>query len=403
MTAERCASPSIRTRTAHEFAWFAAFALLAATVLGLLAVVAKVAVCVAGGYQELLPYVAGSWRTVAVLPLAVLLAAVWGRSPHGPSLRRLRRDSRRWAVGMALAAAVVAVRSPYLNVNAYGMNVSQANARFWIDERHPHRPPALVTTNAHGFRDRPWTPAPPPGVARVVVVGDSYVFGSGVPDAGGTLARSLESALGALRGGGGWEVLNAGYPGWGLLTYFDVARRLVRELRPSVVVIATIGWSDWDVLDDAQLFARLGPTAYRVLGALSVVADLRQASLLLSRDAVTRQTRGDAPPDAERFARALDTLLKEAEAAGVEVVVWEYYEPLPLLGTFDGRPRFRRAGWPPGFPREWDGWGSDPTLAIPVDRHPTAEGNRLVAAALAPVVAAAAGASGTCVAEGAAR
>lgn len=63
-----------------------------------------------------------------------------------------------------------------------------------------------VAINAHGMRDPERSREKPPGARRVLVLGDSFTFGSAV-DAGATYPRRLEQLLGP-----GVEVVNAGVP-----------------------------------------------------------------------------------------------------------------------------------------------------------------------------------------------
>jgi lysophospholipase L1-like esterase len=67
-----------------------------------------------------------------------------------------------------------------------------------------------VVANAQGFRDRDFAPKPP-GVFRILVLGDSVTFGHGQP-LDSIFTRRLESRL-ADRSPR-IEVLNAGIPGW---------------------------------------------------------------------------------------------------------------------------------------------------------------------------------------------
>src|SRR5258706_9667952 len=66
-----------------------------------------------------------------------------------------------------------------------------------------------VSISAAGFRDREWTKEKPKGTTRIAVLGDSFVFGSGV-DADARMTNLLEARL-----GGPTEVLNFGVPGYG--------------------------------------------------------------------------------------------------------------------------------------------------------------------------------------------
>lgn len=76
-----------------------------------------------------------------------------------------------------------------------------------------------VRTNGAGFRGAEF-PAPRPGVHRIALIGDSYVFGSGVEEES-TLGAVLERRLVEL--GVPCQVLSCGVPGY---TAPDVARML---------------------------------------------------------------------------------------------------------------------------------------------------------------------------------
>ena len=102
-----------------------------------------------------------------------------------------------------------------------------------------------LTTNAAGFRDGPHAAAKAPGAYRVVVLGDSFVFGSGVPQEG-TLTRRLAAHLGP-----GFEIVNLGVPGYGTDQELLPLRRWDRALSPDLVLLGFF-WND--VLENASDF-----------------------------------------------------------------------------------------------------------------------------------------------------
>jgi hypothetical protein len=89
----------------------------------------------------------------------------------------------------------------------------------------------LITTNSLGLRDREIPPAKPPGQRRILLIGDSVTFGTGV-DAGWRFSDFMQRAL-----GDDVTVINAGVPGWGtdqeLLFYETTAS----ELDPDLVIL----------------------------------------------------------------------------------------------------------------------------------------------------------------------
>lgn len=90
---------------------------------------------------------------------------------------------------------------------------------------------APVAVNALGMRDREVAAATPPGLQRVLAIGDSQTFGNGLPlDA--TWPKQLGDRLGA-----GVEVLNAGVPGTDTWQHDRWLAELQRSLRFDLVVL----------------------------------------------------------------------------------------------------------------------------------------------------------------------
>jgi lysophospholipase L1-like esterase len=106
----------------------------------------------------------------------------------------------------------------------------------------PHTPLEL---NADGFRDRDYPKSKPPGVRRIVGIGDSYMFGWGVPT-GKDYLSVLEARLPTVRPGERWEVLNMAVPGYN--TAMEVETLVARGLAyaPDVVVVGFC-WNDIDL------------------------------------------------------------------------------------------------------------------------------------------------------------
>ncbi len=93
------------------------------------------------------------------------------------------------------------------------------------------------------FRGRPPLPAPP-GMPRVLVVGDSCVFGIGV-DTSQTLSHQI--ALELARCGIGLDriqVLNLGVPGYSVVQIHELLGEALEELQPLAVVFYVGAWND---------------------------------------------------------------------------------------------------------------------------------------------------------------
>lgn len=86
-----------------------------------------------------------------------------------------------------------------------------------------------------GLRNPEIPPDAPTDEVRVLVAGDSYVYGMGVQD-GETWRPHLEEALDE-RYGAPVRVLNAGVQGYSLVQVCRFARRMISELEPDIVLV----------------------------------------------------------------------------------------------------------------------------------------------------------------------
>jgi hypothetical protein len=100
-----------------------------------------------------------------------------------------------------------------------------------------------LSTNAAGFRDASHAGAKAPGAYRVLVLGDSFVFGSGVRQEA-ILTRRLAAHLGA-----GFEIVNLGVPGYGTDQELLTLRRWGPKLSPDLVLLGFF-WND--VMEDSS-------------------------------------------------------------------------------------------------------------------------------------------------------
>ncbi|HXC51181.1 MAG TPA: SGNH/GDSL hydrolase family protein [Candidatus Limnocylindrales bacterium] len=84
--------------------------------------------------------------------------------------------------------------------------------------------------NSKGLRDREYDYAKPPGKLRVLALGDSFTFGTGIPY-GARFTDIPEDQL------DGVEVINTGVPGWGTEAELLFLAREGLRYRPDVVMI----------------------------------------------------------------------------------------------------------------------------------------------------------------------
>jgi lysophospholipase L1-like esterase len=184
-------------------------------------------------------------------------------------------------------------------------------------------------SNRAGLREEREIPCPkPPGELRVLFLGDSCTFGSGLlPEE--SYVQQVERTL-AERLGRPVECVNAGVPGWSLWQGVRAYERLWPALQPDLVAVC-FGWNDgsrWDGLSDAE-HARLaeerrppGPLAARRLCGLLWRALAPEPAL------AGEGRRARVPP--EEYADLLLRLERRARARGhgLLVLVWPVRENL---------------------------------------------------------------------------
>lgn len=105
-----------------------------------------------------------------------------------------------------------------------------------LDERESGQ--IRVSSNSRGVREREWAVPKPAGRFRVVVLGDSFVFGNGVAPED-RLGSFLEAAL-AERGDADVEVLSIGMSAWNLAAECAWARRSLSDLEPDLLVHVSV-------------------------------------------------------------------------------------------------------------------------------------------------------------------
>lgn len=113
----------------------------------------------------------------------------------------------------------------------------------------PDRARITYRTNEHGFREPSFTFEKPRGARRIVLIGDSYVFGIGV-ERSDTLAARLDEVLRARHPDRGFEVLNLGVPGDNVASHVDLYAEAARRLAPDDVIVCLTLPNDlsrWDI------------------------------------------------------------------------------------------------------------------------------------------------------------
>ena len=104
-----------------------------------------------------------------------------------------------------------------------------------------------VRINSRGLRDVEHSLAKPPGVRRVLVLGDSFTFGYGVEE------NQRFSNLLARQLGAGWEFINSGVPTWGTADELSYLRDEGLKYHPDLVVLFFYR-NDVTIISSARFF-----------------------------------------------------------------------------------------------------------------------------------------------------
>ncbi len=268
----------------------------------------------------------------------------------------MKARARRWfarfglalvALGVALALAEVVAR---VLERPSGFVYERADdgsmVRLTGDEQIYEPIPSNGLFNTLGLRDRTYDQEKPPGVTRVVVLGDSVTYGPTLP-LEGTFDNQLEDRLNRARDGH-VEVLNLAVPGYN--SEQEAARLRVKglDLDPDLVVVV---WTINDfeatptvvVTDEAVHYvhhARPEIPTILPLPPRVQVGLLRSSAFarLASRSLALATTGGEAQVEALELGKAVNSLAlvdiaKTAASADAGVL----FVLFPLLGEDGGR------------------------------------------------------------------
>ena len=145
-----------------------------------------------------------------------------------------------WAAAEIYVAKVIDDGMQFdLEMWRYAKYIKRQSASPAIGHEHTpntraHLMGADVAISSQGLRDREYTPAPPPGKTRIMMLGDSLAFGWGVP-VEKTSSKQLEQML--INAGHDVEVINTGVGNYN--TEMEVAYFLERgrKFQPHYVVL----------------------------------------------------------------------------------------------------------------------------------------------------------------------
>jgi len=121
--------------------------------------------------------------------------------------------------------------------------------------------PYFVSINSKGWRDVEHSYAKPAGTFRIVVIGDSFVFGAGGVEAGDRFSDLLGRSAKNI------EVINMGVPGYGADQEYQVLKDEALKYHPDLVLLCAF-YNDF-----SESFETINPSIGRPKGYFSLDSD----------------------------------------------------------------------------------------------------------------------------------
>jgi len=143
----------------------------------------------------------------------------------------------------------------------------------------PDLPPP-VRTNDHGFRGEAVAVSKPPGVRRIVMLGDSITFGNGVAW-NQTFSWILQENLNRAASGRSYEVLNLGVTGYNTAQELATLRELGLQFSPDLIVL-NVCLNDSDGILSLTNLGLKNDTTIRHLGDVNFRTIVQSSYLMTS-------------------------------------------------------------------------------------------------------------------------
>jgi hypothetical protein len=210
-----------------------------------------------------------------------------------------------------------------------------------------------IRSNGFGIREKDWAMPKPPGLIRVVLLGDSFVFGENVTvdDRVGTFLEEL-LRLGARSADGGIECLSIGMGSWNILAECAWLRRTLSDLQPDLVLQVTCS-NDLDDTEGVRGFGSRAGFVPRHRGRGDGRLSGGAPALILGRPTENGLYLGLDFESRQRYAEAADAIAElatEVERRGGRYVLvshWATISPL-IHGRWTDRLDPDQIAWIPG-------------------------------------------------------
>jgi hypothetical protein len=241
--------------------------------------------------------------------------------------------ARRAELALLLGGILLALLVGEAAVRILGLSRAQASGYAPVNTNRR----AMRPRNAAGYRDLERTPAPAPGVHRVVLLGDSFAWGASV-EFDDALPQRLERAL-TRRRHQPWEVVSLALPGMNTADHAAQVDQEVFAYHPEVVLLAYVLNDSEDAVAAEARRAADWEEARRQPAPPSLLDHSALLRWVRTRLWATRENRrrvsgylsmyADDAPGWVAGRRALDRMGRLCRARGVPLVVAIF----PLFGN----------------------------------------------------------------------
>ena len=182
-------------------------------------------------------------------------------------------------------------------------------------------------TNRLGFRGPEITPAKPAGTSRIVVLGDSFVAGSGVPDSD-VFTRQLELKWNQVDPTAPVEVVNLGRVGSSPIRELDLYEKFGTQLQPDLVILTLFLGND--LVEAVEEHRTEELAAWRPPGLIRGTAYRCYPNLYLELAMATQARREKQQQKTRADSDLLGEIVREANRRGYDSAQAEQaYQRLP--------------------------------------------------------------------------
>jgi lysophospholipase L1-like esterase len=264
---------------------------------------------------------------------------------------------------------------------------------------------ANIHRNAYGLRGRDLPPDKTPNTTRILLLGDSFTFGSGVPNDTDIFAALLEQKMNAQLAGTGSsvEVLNGGIPGSQTGDWVDLLQKVGDSYQPDVIVIvfflrdgtltSSMG-SFFGPIRDEIVSQNQASALYQNVYLYRLYKDFQDRNLISDSytQAMNESYFGDRGQTQEwRLAQTnMRNLKKMGEATHAKVgliifpVLADFSDKYPFQKIVDEVARFGRDSQLPtlNLLPAFKGRNASDLWVSPLNQHPNAAGHEIAANAM---------------------